>query len=107
MVINQYEVYLIERASVREHEIRQTCPCVVLSPNEMNHALNTVLIAPMTTKSPAYPTRMDVEFNQKKGWIVLDRIQTLDKSRLIKKLGKIEKTEIARIKKLLQEMLID
>ena len=96
MVINQYEVYLVDRS-----------PCLVISPNEMNHSISTVIVAPMTTKSHSFPTRIEIEFNKKNGWIVLDQIRTIDKLRFVKKLGKIEKKEIMKVKKILQEMLID
>ncbi|MDP2815928.1 MAG: type II toxin-antitoxin system PemK/MazF family toxin [Rectinemataceae bacterium] len=74
---------------------------------KLNHAIGTVIIAPMTTKSHKYPTRIELEFDGKKGWIVLDQIRTVDKSRLIKRAGKIQKKEIIRVKEALKEMLID
>lgn len=107
MVINQYEVYLIELDPTRGHEIQKTRPCLVISPNEMNHHISTIIVAPMTTKSRSYPTRVELAFNKKTGWIVLDQIRTIDKTRLVKKLGKIEKKEIQRVKEILKEMLID
>jgi len=107
MVINQYEVYLVDLDPTKGHEIQKTRPCVVISPNEMNHQLGTVLIAPMTTKSHQYPTRVEVLFDSKKGWIVLDQIRTIDKSRLVKKLGTIEHPEIRNIKHILKLMLVD
>ncbi len=107
MVINQYEIYLVELDPTRGYEIQKTRPCLTISPDEMNHAIGTVIIAPMTTKSHKYPTRVDVEFNGKKGWIVLDQIRTVDKMRLVKKIGKIQKREIAKVKEALKEMLID
>ena len=107
MVINQYEVYLVDLDPTKGHEIQKTRPCLIISPDEMNHAIGTVIIAPMTTKSHKYPTRIELEFDGKKGWIVLDQIRTVDKSRLIKKAGKIQKKEIIRVKESLKEMLID
>jgi len=107
MVINQYEVYLVDLDPTKGHEIQKKRPCVVISPNEMNHSIGTVIIAPMTTKSHSFPTRIELEFNKKNGWIVLDQIRTIDKLRLVKKLGKIDKKEIIKVKKILQEMLID
>ena len=107
MVINQYEVYLVDLDPTKGHEIQKTRPCLVISPNEMNHIIGTVIIAPMTTKSHAYPTRIELEFNKKIGWIVLDQIRTIDKIRLVKRMGKIEKKEILEVKKILQEMLVD
>ena len=83
----QYNVYLINLDPTTGHEIQKTRPCLVISPDEMNDNLGTVIIAPMTTKSHAYPSRVQVSFQDKKGWIVLDQIRTVDKRRLIKGLG--------------------
>ncbi|OJF75588.1 MAG: growth inhibitor PemK [Treponema sp. CETP13] len=107
MVINQYEVYLVDLDPTKGSEIQKKRPCLVISPNEMNHYINTVIIAPMTTKSHNYPTRVELKFKDKQGWIVLDQIRTIDKSRLIKKMGKTEKKTIVKVKNILREMLID
>ena len=107
MVINQYEIYLVDLDPTKGHEIQKTRPCLVVSPDEMNHAIGTIIVAPMTTKSHAYPTRIELEFDGKRGWIVLDQIRTVDKSRLIKKAGKIQKKEISKVKEVLKEMLVD
>ena len=107
MVANQYEVYLINLDPTLGHEIKKTRPCLVISPDEMNHNITTVIIAPMTTKSHPYPTRIPVRFEGKDGWIVLDQIRTVDKVRLVKNLGKISKKEISEVKKIIKEMLVD
>ena len=107
MVIHQYEVFLIDLDPTKGHEPQKTRPCLVISPNEMNTTIGTVIIAPMTTKSHNYPTRVALAFQGKDGWIVLDQIRTVDKKRLIKKLGKIEKEQIQKIKDILREMLVD
>lgn len=107
MAINQYNVYLINLEPTVGHEIKKTRPCLVISPDEMNHNIDTVIIAPMTTKSHSYPTRVPIKFNEKKGWIVLDQIRTVDKIRLVKHLGKITKKEISKVKRVLKEMLVD
>ena len=107
VVINQYEVFLIDLDPTKGHEIKKTRPCVVVSPNEMNRTIGTVIIAPMTTKSPAYPTRVELEFQDKNGWIVLDQIRTMDKSRVIKKVGRIRDDDILKVKDVLREMLVD
>ena len=107
MVINQYDVFLITLDPTIGHEIKKTRPCLVISPNEMNHTIRTVIIAPMTTKSRAYPTRVPVQFEGKTGWIVLDQIRTVDNLRLIKKLGSINKKEIFQVKAVIKEMLVD
>jgi len=107
MVVNQYEVFLIELDPTRGHEIQKTRPCLVVSPNEMNRTIGTVIVAPMTTKSRSYPTRVGLQFQGKEGWIVLDQIRTIDKARLVKKLGRIADHEIERVKVILREMLVD
>ena len=88
----------------RNEKIR---PCVVISPNEMNKYLNNIIIAPMTSTIKGYHTRVEVNFKEKKGEIVLDQIKTIDKTRIIKLLGNIDKKEIKEIKRVLKEMLID
>ncbi len=107
VVINQYEVFLINLDPTLGHEIQETRPCLIISPNEMNRTIQTIIIAPMTTKSHSYPTRVPLKFENKEGWIVLDQIRTVDRVRLIKKLGKIKQIEIEKTKSILQEMLID
>ena len=107
MVINQYDVYLVNLDPTQGSEIQKTRPCLVISPNEMNHFINTIIIAPMTTKSHKYPTRIEINFENKNGWIVLDQIRTIDKSRLIKKMGKIDKKTIQKVKDTLREMLVE
>lgn len=107
MVVNQYEVFLIDLDPTRGHEIQKIRPCLVVSPNEMNRAIGTVIVAPMTTKSRDYPTRVALRFQGKQGWIVLDQIRTVDKARLMKKLARIADDEIERVKETLREMLVD
>lgn len=107
VVINQYDVFLINLDPTIGHEIKKTRPCLVISPNEMNHTIRTVIIAPMTTKSRAYPTRIPVQFEGKTGWIVLDQIRTVDSLHLIKKLGSISKKEMIQVKAVIKEMLVD
>jgi mRNA interferase MazF len=89
------------------HEIKKTRPCLIVSPNEMNQNISTVIIAPMTTKSHDYPTRAVVKFNNVDGWIVLDQLRAVDKKRLIKNIGKIDKHCISKIKAIIKEMLVD
>lgn len=107
VVINQYNVFLVNLDPTIGHEIKKTRPCLVISPDEMNHTIDTVIIAPMTTKSHAYPTRVPVKFDGKKGWIVLDQIRTVDGLRLVRHLGKITKKESTEVKKVIKEMLVD
>ena len=107
MVVDQYQVFLINLNPTIGREIKKTRPCLVVSPNEMNKYIGTVIIAPMTTKSHEYPSRIPVTFQDKKAWIVLDQIRTVDKRRLIKRIGKIDVRTIARVKTVLSEMLIE
>ena len=107
MVVDQYQVFLINLNPTIGREIKKTRPCLVVSPNEMNKYIGTVIIAPMTTKSRDYPSRVPVTFQDKQAWIVLDQIRTVDKRRLIKRIGKIDVRTIARVKTMLSEMLIE
>jgi mRNA interferase MazF len=103
----QYDVYLINLDLTIGHEIKKTRPCLIISPDEMNDNLQTVTIAPMTTKSDDYPTRVRVDFQNKTGWIVLDQIRTVDKKRLTKRLGAIDRRTVQKVKSVIKEMLVD
>lgn len=107
MVIKQYEIFLISLDPTIGHEMKKIRPYLVISPDEMNNHISTILIAPMTTQSHDYPTRIPVRFEGKKGWIVLDQIRALDKRRFVRKLGKINKETILKVKMIIQEMLVD
>jgi mRNA interferase MazF len=89
MVVNRFDVYLINLDPTVGSEIQKTRPCLIISPDEMNRYIRTVMVAPMTTAVKDYPTRVSCKFKKKKGQIVLDQIRTIDKTRLIKKLGTI------------------
>lgn len=106
-MVNQYDVFLIDLDPTTGHEIKKTRPCLIISPDEINASINTVIIAPMTTKSHSFPTRIPVVFQKMNGWIVLDQIRTVARKRLIKRLGKIRVKEIELVKNVLQEMLVD
>ena len=88
-------------------EIKKTRPCVVISPDEMNHNLRTVVIAPMTTKSRNYPTRVKVKHNNQAGWVVIDQIRTIDKARIVKVLGNLNPSEVAACKSVIKETFVD
>ncbi len=107
MEISQYHIILANLDPSVGSEIKKTRPCVVLSPNEMNKYLRTVVVAPMTTSSKSYPTRVEVKHDGKLGWVVLDQIRTIDKQRLVKQLGKLSKPEIKEVKNILKETFID
>lgn len=105
--IMQYGIYLVNLDPTVGHEIKKTRPCVIISPEEMNDNIQTVIIAPMITKSHSYPTRIPLVFSGKKGWIVLDQIRAIDKIRLIKKIGSISSSAVKEVKSILKEMLVD
>ncbi len=106
-MVKQYEVYLLNLDPTIGSEMKKTRPCVILSPDEMNNYLNNIIIAPMTSTVKGYPTRVKIEFEGKEGEIVLDQIKTVDKSRIVKKLGKVEKSAVKNIKRVIKEMLVD
>ena len=90
MVVNRFDVYLINLDPTVGSEIKKIRPCLVISPDEMNRHIRTVIVAPMTTAGKEYPTRISCTFKKKKSQIVTDQIRTIDKSRLIKRLGTID-----------------
>jgi len=104
VVISRFEVYLVNLNPTIGHEVKKTRPCLIVSPDEMNRYIGTVIAAPMTTKGRDYPTRVNLTFQGKKGQIVLDQIRTIDKSRLIKRLGKIDKNGARKVREILAEM---
>jgi mRNA interferase MazF len=103
----QYNVYLINLDPTIGHEIKKKRPCLIISPDEMNDNLQTVIVAPMTTKSHDYPSRIKVDFQNKTGWIVLDQMRTINKSRLTRKLGEVDKKTVQKVKSVIKEMLVD
>lgn len=107
MELKQYYVYLVNLDPTIGHEIKKTRPCVIVSPDEMNRHLQTVLIAPMTTKSHKYPSRVALTFSGTPAWIVLDQIRTVDRRRLIKELGTISSPQVRKVKAIFREMLVD
>jgi mRNA interferase MazF len=107
MTIKQYEIYWINLDPTIGSEIQKTRPGVVLSPNEMNNNINTIIIAPLTTKSHNYPTRLRTNIAGKDCWIVLDQIRAIDKSRLKEKIGEIDQKDISKLKNIINEMLVE
>jgi mRNA interferase MazF len=97
MVVSRFDVYLIRLDPAEGREIRKTRPCLVISPDEMNRHLATVIVAPMTTKGRDYPTRAPVRFRGKLGQIVLDQVRTVDKFRLVRRLGKIDEVAAGKV----------
>lgn len=104
MVVKRFEVYLVNLDPTVGSEIRKTRPCLVISPNEMNHHIATLIVAPMTTKGRSYPTRVACHFDGKSGQVVLDQLRTIDKRRLIKRIGKIDRKTAKEVLEKLGEM---
>jgi len=100
----RFELHLISLDPTVGSEITKTRPCLIISPNEMNRYISTVIIAPMTTTIKKYPTRVTTTFQGKKGQVVLDQMRTVDKSRLIKKIGSISSSAEEKVLSILQEM---
>ncbi len=105
--MNQYDIVLVNLDPTVGSEIQKTRPCVIVSPNEINHNLQTVVVSPMTTSSRKYPTRVEVTHNGKTGWIAIDQIRTIDKVRVIKTLGTLNKSEIREVKSVIKETFVD
>ena len=104
---NRFEVYLVNLDPTIGSEIKKTRPCVIISPNEMNYNISTVIIAPLTSRKRDYPTRVNCAVQNRKGQIVLDQIRTVDKTRLVKKLDILSKGEQRRALKVLAEMFAE
>ena len=104
MEVSRFEVFLVCLDPTLGHEIKKTRPCVVVSPDEMNHHIGTVIIAPMTTKGRDYPTRVKCVFQGVAGQVVLDQLRTVDKARLVKKLGRLSTTTAEQVLNILGEM---
>ena len=102
--VKRFEVYLVNLDPTEGSEIKKTRPCVIISPDEMNRHIRTVIIAPMTMRKKNYPTRVSCTFDKKKGQVVLDQIRTVDKSRLVKKLGTLNRSARGSILSVLSEM---
>ncbi len=104
MVVKRFDVFLINLDPTLGSEIKKARPCLVISPDEMNRFIRTVIVAPMTTKGPSYPTRIPCRFQGKRGQIVLDQIRTVDKARLVRKLGRIGEQNQERVLLVVNEM---
>lgn len=104
LVASRFEVHLVRLDPTVGREIRKVRPCLIISPDEMNRHIDTVIVAPMTTQGRAYPTRVPVRFQRKAGQIVLDQIRTVDKIRLVKRFGTVNKPTADRVLATLGEM---
>lgn len=105
--LSQYQVVIVNLDSTLGSEIRKTRPCVIISPDEMNRPLQTIIIAPITSKSKEYPTRVKINFQGNENWVVIDQIRTIDKRRITKPLKKLSENEIELIKNVIKETLVD
>ena len=107
MEVNQYQIVLVNLDPTMGSEMKKTRPCVVISPNEMNKYLQTIVIAPMTSHSKPYPTRVEVKHAKTKGWVVIDQIRTIDRNRIIKVFGLLTEKEITKVKNIIKEAYVD
>jgi mRNA interferase MazF len=107
MVVNRFDVFLINLDPTIGSKIKKTRPCLIISPNEINHHIATVIVAPMTTKGQPYPTRVTCQFQGQNGQIVLDQIRTIDKTRLVKLLDQISAEEQKTVLDILAEMFTE
>lgn len=107
MEVKQYQIVLVNLDPTLGSEIQKTRPCVIISPNEINDNLRTVVIAPMTSASRKYPTRVKVKHNNQEGWIVIDQIRTIDKIRIVKKFVSLTEKEIRECKRVIRETFVD
>jgi mRNA interferase MazF len=103
-VVDRFEVYWVSLDPTRGSEIKKTRPCVVISPDEINHHLRTVIIAPLTSTSKPYPTRVACKVESREGWVVLDQLRTVDKRRLGRQFAILDKDARAQVLAVLQEM---
>ena len=106
-MIQQYAIVLVNLDPTLGSEIKKTRPCVVISPNEMNKHLKTIVIAPVTSTSKPYPTRIQISSNLTKGWIVVDQIRVIDRQRVVKQLGDLQQNEIVELKAVIKETYVD
>ena len=104
MVVRRFDIHLVNLDPTIGHEIKKTRPCLVISPDEMNDHIATVIVAPLTAKRRNYPTRVPCKFKRKLGEVVLDQIRTVDKARLVNKLGILDGKTQLRVLEVLAEM---
>lgn len=102
--VQRFDVWLVGLEPTQGSEIRKTRPCVIVSPDEMNRYLRTVIIAPMTSTQKPYPSRVNLTFQRKKGQVVLDQVRTIDRDRLLRRLGRISPARASELLSTLQEM---
>ena len=106
MELRQYQIVLVNLDPTVGSEMKKTRPFVILSPDEMNKYLQTIVIAPMTSSSKNYPTRVPVKHNKQKGWVVIDQIRTIDRQRIARIFGSLTEKEIAQVKDVIHETFV-
>ncbi len=107
MELKQYQIVLVNLDPTVGSEMKKTRPCVIISPDEMNKYLHTIVIAPMTSNSKHYPTRVEVKHAKTKGWVVIDQLRTIDRMRIVKVLGQLTDKEITKVKTIIKEAYVD
>lgn len=107
MEIKQYKVVLVNLDPTLGSEVKKTRPCLVISPDEMNKHLNTIIIAPITSSSKSYPTRIEIKGENTKGWVMIDQIRTIDKQRITKVFNSVSENEIMEIKNVIKNTFVD
>jgi mRNA interferase MazF len=107
MNYEQYHVVIVNLDPTVGSEIKKIRPCVIVSPDEMNRHLRTITIIPVTSQSKVYPSRVEIYLQGKPNWAVIDQIRTIDKSRVIKEVGKLAEEEIQQIKRVIKEVFVD
>ena len=107
MEIKQYELVVVNLDPTIGNEMKKTRPCVVISPDEMNRFLQTIVIAPVTSASKSYPTRILIKQGKTKGWVVLDQIRTIDRRRIVKAVGMLNAKEIIKLKGVMKETYVE
>ena len=107
MVVKRFDVYLVNLDHTVGNEIKKKQPCLVISPDEMNRWIRTIIVAPITTTDRSYPTRVDCEFQGREGQVVLDQIRTVDKTRLVKNLGRVDDAVQREVLMTLAEMFAE
>ena len=105
--IVQYDIVLVNLDPTIGSEMKKTRPCVILSPDEMNRHLQTIVVAPMTSHSKPYPTRVEVKHKLTKGWIAIDQMRTIDRRRIVKRFESLSEKEIEYVKNVLRETFVD
>jgi mRNA interferase MazF len=104
VAIQRFDVFLCRLDPTEGREIQKTRPCLIVSPDEMNRHIGTVIVAPMTTKGRSYPSRVPVRFDGRQGWIVLDQLRTVDRARLVRRLGSIDEGTADQVLAVLAEI---